>query len=258
MLHRAEDCLKKPVCSVIMPACNSERYIAEAIESVIGQTYPHWELIIVDDGSRDRTNAIIQAYSRKDSRIRQITLRRNQGVAHARSLAIESARGEYIAFLDSDDTWHTEKLARQMGVFDTHEGVDLVFTAYEMIDAQGRRIKERSIKEKVTLPDLLKENNIIFSGVVCRKKSIEDIPFQPQWYHEDYVFLLDLLKNGKTFIGVNEPLLQYRVHQKGRSFNKLRSARYRWKIYRKYLNMNLLSSMYYFGMYAWNGIIKYT
>lgn len=239
-----------------MPAYNSEKYIAEAIESVIKQTYENWELIIVDDYSTDNTKAIIQRYAQKDKRIKLISLAKNKGVADARNIAKQKANGDYIAFLDSDDIWKTEKTEKQIQILN-NSNADITYTAYFMIDETGKIIKKRKVKETITLKDLLKENSVIFSSVLCKKESIENTVFKSEWYHEDYVFLLDLAKNGKSFKGINERLVQYRVHQNGRSFNKIQAAKYRWKIYREYLGMSFLNSCCYFAEYALNGIRKY-
>ena len=242
--------------SIITPAYNAEKYIKDTIESVIAQTYTNWEMIIVDDASVDNTKNIIKFYKEKDKRIKLIALNKNQGVANARNTAIENAKGQYIAFLDADDIWQGEKLQKQIQILQTNN-VDITYTAYLMIDETGKTIKKRSVKETLKLKDLLKENSIIFSSVVCEKEIINDKNFKSEWYHEDYIFLLDLAKESKTFKGINEGLTRYRVHQRGRSFNKKTAAKYRWKIYREYLNMSFLQSLYYFAVYAWNGIRKY-
>ena len=256
MLYSAKEHIEGELCSVIMPAYNCEKYIAEAIESVIKQTYKNWELIIVNDASTDDTEKIIKSYQEKDKRIKLISLTENQGVANARNTAIQNAKGRYIAFLDADDIWQKNKLQKQIQILN-NSNTDISYTAYLMIDEAGQTIKERSIKEILKINDLLKENSIIFSSVVCKKESIKNKRFKKEWYHEDYVFLLDLVKEDKIFKGIDESLMQYRVHRNGRSFNKLIAAKYRWKIYWGYLDMNLLQSLYYFTIYAWNGIRKY-
>ena len=239
-----------------MPAYNSEKYIAEAIESVIKQTYTNWELLIINDCSTDNTEKTIKSYQQKETRIKLINLKENQGVANARNIGIQNAKGRYIAFLDADDIWQKEKLQKQVQILNSSKA-DITYTAYLMIDENGETIKERSIKESLQIKDLLKENSIIFSSVVCKKESIKNKHFKSEWYHEDYVFLLDLAKASKNFRGLNENLMQYRVHKGGRSFNKQIAAEYRWKIYRDYLKMNFLKSSYYFVVYAFNGIRKY-
>lgn len=256
MLYSAKEHIEEELCSVVMPAYNSEKYIAEAIESVIKQTYTNWELLIINDCSTDNTEEIIKSYLQKDTRIKLIKQKENQGVANARNTGIEKAKGRYIAFLDADDYWNKEKLQKQIQILQT-SNADITYTAYLMIDETGKTIKKRSVKKTLKLKDLLKENSIIFSSVVCKKESLMDKNFKSEWYHEDYIFLLDLSKESKNFVGINESLMQYRVHQRGRSFNKQSAAKYRWKIYREHLGLNLLKSMYYFIAYAWNGIRKY-
>lgn len=256
MLHSAKEHIEEKLCSIIMPAYNSDEYIAKAIESVIKQTYKNWELIIVNDASTDNTEKIIKTYQAKDKRIKLISLPENQGVANARNTAVKNAIGRYIAFLDADDYWEKEKLQEQIQILNNSDA-DISYTAYLMIDEAGKTIKKRSIKEILKFNDLLKENSIIFSSVVCKKESIKNKRFKSEWYHEDYVFLLDLAKENKIFKGLNKRLIQYRVHQNGRSFNKLNAAKYRWKIYRNYLNLNIIVSLYYFTIYLQKGINKY-
>lgn len=99
--------------SVIMPSYNTENYIAESIESVINQTYPHWELIIVDDCSTDHTDSVVATYL-TDTRIRYLKNDRNSGAAVSRNHALREAKGKWIAFLDSDDIWLPEKLEKQL------------------------------------------------------------------------------------------------------------------------------------------------
>ena len=101
--------------SIIMPAYNAEKYIEEAIESVLKQTYRNWELIIVNDCSIDATEQIVKKYQEQDERIKFHSLTENHGVANARNTALQNAVGRYIAFLDSDDMWLPEKLEKQIG-----------------------------------------------------------------------------------------------------------------------------------------------
>ncbi|MBE9201578.1 MULTISPECIES: glycosyltransferase family A protein [unclassified Nodularia (in: cyanobacteria)] len=110
-----------PLVSVIIPCYNRERYLAEAIESVLEQTYPNIELIVIDDGSSDRSGEIAQSYPLK------YHYQTNGGIGAARNAGIAVANGEFLAFLDSDDIWVKDKLAKQMAVFDTHPDIEAVF-----------------------------------------------------------------------------------------------------------------------------------
>ena len=100
--------------SIITPVHNSERFLQQTIDSVLAQTYKEWEHILVDDCSTDGSADLIRAYTSTDARIRYIRLNENSGAGIARNKAIEQAKGDYIAFLDSDDTWYPKKLERQL------------------------------------------------------------------------------------------------------------------------------------------------
>lgn len=112
-----------------MPAYNSARYIAGAIDSVRAQTVPDWELLIVDDGSTDGTGAVIARYAQLDSRIRCFTMAQNRGAAFCRAFAVERAAGAWVAFLDSDDLWLPDKLEKQLAFAWRSPEAKLIFTA---------------------------------------------------------------------------------------------------------------------------------
>ena len=107
-----------PLLTVIMPSYNAARFITESIDSVIGQTLADWELIVIDDASTDGTRRVVADYQRRDRRIRLISLETNRGAAHARNKGLDQARGEIIAFIDSDDIWLPEKAGRQIAAMD--------------------------------------------------------------------------------------------------------------------------------------------
>lgn len=118
--------------SVVMPSYNTAKYIGESIESVINQTYPNWELIIVDDCSTDNTDSVVQGYL-SDSRIRFLKNEKNSGAAISRNYALREAKGKWIAFLDSDDVWLPEKLETQI-TFMLEKNCSFSYTNYEEID----------------------------------------------------------------------------------------------------------------------------
>lgn len=122
----------RDVVSVIMPSYNTAKYIAESIESVINQTYPHWELIIVDDCSTDDTDSVVAKYL-SDERIRYLKNEKNSGAAISRNYALREAKGKWIAFLDSDDVWLPEKLEKQIA-FMVEKDCSFSYTNYEEID----------------------------------------------------------------------------------------------------------------------------
>ncbi len=240
-----------------MPAYNSENYVSSAIESVLAQTYTNIELIIIDDCSVDDTRAIITQYANEDKRIKLFCNHRNIGCSASRNNGLEYCKGKYIAFIDSDDIWLPHKLEKQLE-FMCCRKLNMSYTAYDIIDSNNVVKKHRTMREKLFLEDLLKENSVIFSTTVFKSSSLKGIRFQGKWFHEDYVFLLDYLKKYHLISGLNERLVKYRVHNEGRSFDKVKSAKYRWKIYSEYLKLNYLKSSIYFLIYAVKGFIKYS
>ena len=118
---------EEALVSVIIPAYNCEKYVVEAINSVLAQTYKNWELLVLDDGSKDNTLQVIEEFSKNDSRIKTLPNGKNMGVSATRNRGIELASGEWIAFLDSDDMWHPLKLEKQLS-FAEENAAEFLFT----------------------------------------------------------------------------------------------------------------------------------
>lgn len=248
--------MPSPLVSIIMPVYNSEKYIKDSISSALQQSYENYELIIVDDCSTDMSRNIINTFQNKDKRITCIFLSENKGVAHARNQGIQAAKGKYIAFMDSDDLWDADKLKTQVEIMED-SNADLSYTSYMMIDEQGIIFSKKNVPQTVDFTDLLKENFICLSSILVKSCVAKKHFMKREYFHEDYIFLLDLLKENCFFKGIEKNLVYYRVSRLGRSMNKKNAAKFRWKIYRDYLGMNWLISSYYFFYYFINGIRKY-
>lgn len=128
---------KQPFITVVMPNYNGHRFVDQAIDSVLSQTYKNFELLVVDDCSKDDSLSLIQQKAQSDNRIRVIALEHNAGVANARNVGIKEAKGEYIALLDNDDLWTKDKLERQLAL--AQKGADIVYSSYDFIDEENRR-----------------------------------------------------------------------------------------------------------------------
>ena len=124
-----------------MPAYNAEKYIDVAIKSVLEQTYDEWILYVIDDGSSDNTVGVIEKFSSIEGRIRLIQLNENKGIANARNIALEQINSKFIAFLDSDDYWHPEKLEKQLS-FMINNNYYFTFTDYYLINEEGKQVGE--------------------------------------------------------------------------------------------------------------------
>lgn len=256
MTSVAENKVLTPV-SVIMPAYNAEAYIEEAIRSVMAQTYDRWRLLVLDDGSTDGTVERVQQLARQDSRVMLIQNEENCGAARTRNRGMELCHEGYVAFLDSDDVWHPDKLAMQVQKAE-HEQAGLVYTAYAIVDADGRPCKKPyTVPERIDLKDLLRENVIGCSTVLLSAEVARKYRFVTDFYHEDYCLWLDILLDGYTAVGCTEILTDWRLIMNSRSFNKKKAARNRWRIYRHHLHFSVGKSVRYFLSYAWHGVMKY-
>ena len=131
---------KQPLITVVMPNYNGRRFVEQAIDSVLNQTYSNFELLVVDDCSKDDSLQLIQQKAQSDDRIRIIALEHNAGVANARNVGIKEAKGEFIALLDNDDLWTEDKLERQLAL--AQKGADIVYCSYDFIDEQNNSIKK--------------------------------------------------------------------------------------------------------------------
>ena len=248
---------EQPLVSVIMPAYNCERYIEIAIRSVMQQTHQRWELLIIDDGSSDSTCKIAQRMAGQDTRIRWIKNPENMGVAKTRNRGLDLAEGDYVAFLDSDDCWHPDKLSVQLQNM-RQKGADLSCTSYAIVNEDGEPTKAAYIvPESIDFEDLLKENVIGCSTVLLSGEVAKKYRFVTDFYHEDYCLWLDIVRDGYTAVGCREVLADWRFIANSRSFNKRKSAMNRWRIYREYLHLSLPKSIGAFLSYAFGGWKKY-
>ena len=245
-----------PLVSIIMPAYNAERFIQQAIESVAAQTYPNWELLIVNDCSKDQTKAIVESLMPEYPQIRFFDQPSNQGVAAARNRAIIEAYGEYIAYLDSDDAWRPNKLERQLQSMQ-EQNASVCYTAYQRIDADNKPLNQVSVPTKIHYDDLLKSNFIGNLTGIYNAKHLDKCFLKPM-KHEDYVAWLSLVKKAGHAIGINEILADYRVYGESTSANKFKTIAWQWKIYRQSENLGLIKSIYYMLNYAYFAVKKRT
>ena len=240
----------------MIPNYNCEKFISKTIESVITQTYENWEMIIVDDGSTDGSVNIIENYKSKDNRIKLIRLDKNSGVSNARNIGLQNAKGNYIAFLDSDDYWDKNKLQEQIR-FMKDQDIPLSYTSYIKIDEKGEKIGEIKAPESVDYKKMLKSNFIACSSAIVKKEIVNNLLFPPQKINQDHAFWLSILKKDHIAYGLNKPLLFYRVRRDSVSSNKIASAKDQWKLYREIEKLPLYKAAWYFSNYAVYGLKKY-
>lgn len=242
--------LQDELVSIITPAYNSKDTLPETLASVRAQTYQNWELLVViDDGTKDSTPEIVETAQQKDPRIRLLKIPKGRGLALSRNYALEQARGQYVAFLDSDDVWLPEKLKKQIdfllqkkAAFTTHQFRRISLTG----DRTGHLICPPAV---IHYKDLLKHNYIGCLTVLIDQKKTGPLRFE-ETKHEDFLLWLKLLKAGHTCFGLSEDLARYRIVPTARSANKIEMIKMRWKILRDHEGLDLPSTFYYLAYYA--------
>lgn len=236
--------LKIPKVSVVIPVYNGEKFLSEAIESVINQTYSNWEIIVVNDGSTDGSIDILSNYNRKLSWKFYVINQKNYGPSIARNRAITKAKGEYIAFLDSDDTWLPEKLKKQVEFLELNRNIVLVYSDCYIIDSNGSMeennyfYRTKPFKGK-TLHNLLNNNFIPTSTVILRRRILNDIGLFNIKFRisQDYDLWLRIAEK-YTIDFLDEPLAKYRFHTEGISRNVELMVNEDFQILKYWLNKN--------------------
>lgn len=247
---------QKPVISIITPAFNAERFIEEAIESVLAQTFTDWEMIIVDDCSEDRTVEIVQQYQRKDDRIKLIKLEKNSGSAVARNTAMDHALGRYLAFLDSDDVWMKEKLATQLR-FMQEKDLAFSFTSYLRMKEDGTDTSAIvKAPKRVDYDDLMKQCVIGCLTVMLDREKIGPLKMPNMRTRQDYAYWLKITRKGHKAYGIPEVLAKYRLVQDSISSNKLKAARKNWQLYRHIEKHSFFKAAWYFSNYAIRSVLS--
>lgn len=242
--------------SVIMPNYNGAPYISATVESVLAQTYENWELLFVDDCSADNSMEVIRRYT--DKRIQVLSTGSNSGAARARNIAIEAARGKYIAFLDSDDLWHPEKLQKQLRFMEDN-GYGFTFTDYSVIDEADRQIAQyRPREDSCSYEDALRHNRIGCLTAIYNAEQLGKF-YMPEnaVKREDFACWLEILRTTGPAYCLHEDLAKYKVHANSVSSNKLQMVKYQWNTYRKVEHIGFLRSVYYLMHWAVLGFLKY-
>jgi glycosyltransferase involved in cell wall biosynthesis len=216
--------------SVLMGSYNHQKYVGEAIESVLNQTFPDLELIIVDDYSTDTSRRIIEKYQAKDERIRAFFHDKNMGIATTINDSLKKVRGKFVCFIGSDDVWFPYKLERQLALIKSHEN-QILWSDGEIIDGNGAStgatfIGMHSAQNRKKSGNLFKEilwDNYIFGqSLLIKKEFVGDLLFDPNLHFlNDYKFFADLARKHEFFYSP-EPLAKYRVHG-GNSISKNRT-----------------------------------
>lgn len=271
--------------SVVIPLYNAKKYICDAVASALCQNV-EMEIIVVDDASSDQSAERLVSYLEKKFSCEKKTgdtkekeplpdckllwnkvlnnthvciyrNRKNLGVAITRNRGVMFAEGEYIAFLDADDLWEKGKLKKQLALLEK-TGAVLCNTGRKLLYANGKDANVYiGTPKRITLRDLKRTNCINLSSVLMQREVMLEYPMQRgSDIHEDYLTWLCLLRKYKYVVGLDEPLLLYRLSKKGKSRNKLRAARMTYRTYRC-AGYGIICSLFMLLPYTYYGMKKY-
>lgn len=237
-----------------MPAFDAEPHLEGAITSVQAQHHPHWELLLVDDGSTDATARVAHERAALDDRIRVLTHVRRAGVAQARNTALDAARGDWVAFLDVDDRWYPAKLQAQLRDMRAL-GCAIGYSAYRRLAPDGHVLGVVRPPAHADAHEMLRRNRIGHLTGIYRRDALPDLRFEAVG-HEDHVFWTRAVQQAGPArrVGGDQPLADYLVHGASLSANKWRAAGWQWRNYRDRFALGRLQAARCFAAYAWHAL----
>ncbi|GLW45579.1 glycosyl transferase [Streptomyces sp. NBRC 14336] len=251
-----------PLVSVVMPVYNSATTLGAAVRSVLTQTHGDLELLITDDQSTDSSMDLLRELAAHDERVLPQTAPEQGGAGKARNLAIQRARGDYVAFLDSDDMWLPEKLEKQLA-FAAEGDAPLTFTSYYKMDADhagestewvpnGRVIRARP---HVDYKAMLRRDYIGALTAMYDRRVLGTRLMPEMRKRQDYALWLSIMRDGADARGLDEPLAVYRAHQAGSlSSNKMSLVKYNWALYREHERLSVPRASLALAGAAWQSV----
>lgn len=246
------------VVSIITPLYNGEKYLGQTIESVLAQTHKDWEMIIINDGSTDRSLSIAEEYAANDKRI-HVFSQENKGSAAARNNGIRRAQGRYIALLDADDLWEPWCLEQQLKLL-KEKKCQLVYGAHKRIGANQEELLQPFIPPvSITYKDLLKT-----CSITCLTGLYDTVPYGKVYLHEDfkslrddYVYWLTILRQTGVAYGNQGIVGSYRMLETSLTAKKYKMIRPQFRVYRDVEKLGIARSLFYLTCWAVNGVFKY-
>lgn len=244
--------LTENLVSIITPVYNSGKFIGDTIKSVLEQTYPNWEMIIADDCSKDNTKNVVKQFS--DPRIKYFKLVKNSGAAIARNEALEKAKGKYIAFLDADDMWKSNKLKKQLD-FMMKNNISFSFTGYEILrEGENKVIK---VPKTLDYSQYMKNTIIGTLTVMINREIVGEVRLINVMKDHDSMTWAKLLREGNIAYGLNESLAYYRKVGGSISNDKFKAVRNHWNNCRQIEKLSVLRCAHYFFFYILNAVKKH-
>ena len=247
--------------NIILPNYNSGEFFEETINSILNQTFKNWKLIIVDDGSDLDNKKILQKYA-NHNKIKIVFLKKNKGAGFCRNLAIKHSKAEYIAFIDSDDIWHKNKLSDQIS-FMLKNNYEFTYTNYVAFLNKENSIKKKKIINTIKPPKKFNFNKFIHntsigtSTMILKRSLVQNIKFINTAICEDYFFKCKILKKINYAHCLPKVLTQYRIRPNSLQSNRFRNFYWIWYINKNYNRLNLINNLLSLFSISFNSLTKY-
>lgn len=247
-----------PLVSIITPVFNDRQFLSETRRGVLKQGHQSWEWILVDDGSTDGSDKMIESWVAADSRIKLRRTPENSGAATARNVGIAASQGQYLAFLDADDVWNPEKLGRQLAFMHARDAY-FSYTGFTYVDEEG--VPTGATARPPSLMNYgraLKNTTILTSTVMLDKKRLpqERISFPDVRRGQDTALWWRLLRTTGEAHGIPDPLTLYRQRRGSLSANRLKALRRTWRLYRDQEDISVTRSCWHFSHYVVNAVTR--
>ena len=249
---------EKTFVDVILPNYNKTEFLEEAINSVITQTYKNWHLYIIDDNSSDNSEEIIDKFSNLKN-VTIIKLQKNKGPSFCRNYAMRISKSKYISFIDSDDSWLSDKLEKQIYFMEKHN-LSFTYTDYTpFFESFGKKkIRKRTfLKDHFNYRTFLKNSSINTTTMIIARSILGSHRFRKIKLLEDYLFKCKLLKGNNIAKKLDENLAFYRISNKSRSSQRLKNVYWLWHINKNYNKLNFIDNIISIFFISINSMKKY-
>ena len=249
---------EKTFVDVILPNYNKTEFLEEAINSVITQTYKNWHLYIIDDNSSDNSEKIIDKFSNLKN-VTIIKLQKNKGPSFCRNYAMRISKSKYISFIDSDDSWLSDKLEKQIYFMEKHN-LSFTYTDYTPFfeNFGKKKIKKRTfLKDHFNYRTFIRNSSINTTTMIIARSILGSYRFRKIKLLEDYLFKCKLLKDNNIAKKLDENLAFYRILNKSRSSQRLKNIYWLWHINKNYNKLNFFDNIISIFFISINSIKKY-
>ena len=234
----------KILISVIIPYFKKKKFVFKTINSVLNQSYKNLEVIIIYDDIDLGDLKFIKSFSKKDKRIKIYQNKKNLGASKSRNIGVKKSKGDYIAFIDSDDLWKKKKLKEQLNFMRKNKYL-ISHSNYEIIDKNDQVKGLMKIKKKLEYDNLLYSCDIGLSTVMIKKEILKNELFPKLKTKEDFVLWLKLLKKGNKILGLKKNLASWRKNKNSLSSNTIQKLVDGFRVYHYFLKLNFIKSLYY-------------